>query len=136
MSANESTNTSPRDSPSGSRSSTRAWLGLGGAVTAIVVIHLLALVVVPDGATALELGVLEGVTGLLVTGGLFAGGEDLRWAISAGVASASGASVTWLLATQTGLWQVAIGTAVLATVASYGLHRYELLTMGLLEETT
>ena len=112
---------------------TRAWLGLAGGVTLLVVLHLLALVLIEEAL--LPLVALEGVVGIVVAGGLLAGGEDWPWALATGVASAAGGSATWLATTQVELWLVAIGGAVLATITGYAIHRYELLTMGLLEET-
>jgi len=135
VSEEESTNQSEGDVTNADERLTRAWLGLAGSVALLVATHLLALVIVADGETLLAVAALEGIVGFVVVGGLLAGGEDWTWALAAGVTSAAGATATWLATTQVDLWLVAIGGAAIATIAGYAIHRCELLTMGLLEET-
>jgi hypothetical protein len=67
-----------------------------------------------------------------------AGGEQSRWALGAGAAAAGGALGAWTVAAAGGveLRQAAVGLAAVAGLASYGIHRYELLVVGKLEEST
>lgn len=115
----------------------RRALAAGLAVGLLVVVHLGALLAFTAEATPGQIAAVEGVAGVAVGGAILAGGERLRWALTGALAASVGSAVTWSAVIVTGadIWQVALPLAVVAASLSYGLHRYEMLVLGLLEDT-
>lgn len=112
---------------------TRAIVPVCAAVVAAV--HLVALLVAPEGLDVLTLLVLEGITGVAVIVAFVAGDGDWLPAVVAGVVVATVAVVAWALpAALGGIGPAAVAVLLTGTLASYLAHRYELLTLGLLEE--
>jgi hypothetical protein len=102
----------------------------------IAIIHAGALLVAPEGTDVLTILVLEGITGVAVTVAFVAGDGDWLTAIGAGAAVAAVAVVAWTLPVLLGgVGPAALAVLLIGTLASYLIHRYELLTLGLLEET-
>lgn len=108
----------------------------GLAVGAVVAVHLGALLVGPDIASVGRIVVFEGVAVVCVLGITALGdGIDRSLLVTAvGYAGAIG-SVWGLLATSASLWSVTLGMIAGFALLSYGLHRYELITLGLVERT-
>ncbi|WP_246988333.1 hypothetical protein [Halorientalis marina] len=124
--------------------------GLGGGVIGMVGVSLWLFAPVNAFVVA-QLGVLlllPGWPGLLTGVGVEAGLAMLlfaevvhehgyRWTLGVFVVLAllMGGGTLAALRSDATLWQVALGLAVTTALASYGLHRYELLQLGLLAET-
>jgi len=121
----------------GSETDGRQTAALGGGVAVLVTIHLLALVAFPDGLAAPSRALVALLSGAVAAGALAVGGEAAPWAVGGGVAVSLAAAGVWLLGRLTGeLWQATALVIAVAALASYGVHRYALLEVGLLEEST
>lgn len=105
------------------------------AVALVVLTHLVALVVFPDGPPLSTLLALEGVTGLGLVGAGRIDGIPVRQAIGLLVPFVVFLAGAWGL-----LW---VGTSTLVTalvlggsvgLVAYTLHRYELVSLGLVED--
>jgi len=115
----------------------RDGLLAGGAGVAVVVaVHLAVLLVFPTGPGLAAVAAIEGFVALVVAGGLALAGERPRWALAGGLVVTGGALGAWFAAGVLGVVPVALGVVVVASLLSYGIHRYEMLVLGLLEESS
>lgn len=104
------------------------------AVALIAFVHVLALPLVPPAPSLLAVAVIEGIAlaGLAGLVGVTSGSP--RVAATAAVAYAVVVGATWTaVATGTPDWSVALGFGTVLALVGYGLHRYELVTLGLVE---
>lgn len=107
-------------------------------VALVVAVHLAALVVFPDGLTLVELAVMEVGLAVVVALSLAVLGDSSRFALAASAGMAGSAVAGWSLWAVAGTnpWLSAGALGAIAAIVLYGVHRYELLTLGLLEEPT
>lgn len=114
---------------------TGRFRAIAGTVAAIALVHLALLVVVPDGPELLVLVVAEGLVLALLVGIDAVVGDNHT--VPVGLAGTYLLFVvgTWALLQATSLTVATLTLVGGLSLVAYGLHRYELVTLGLVEES-
>ena len=115
-----------------------AEITLLAGVGLLVVVHLFTLVIVPGGLSLLELAGIELVLGVVVSGALGSLERSVRVGVLAGTCVTASAVAAWWLGAQAGpsVWTVALCIGTGGALVMYAIHRYELVTLGIVEEST
>lgn len=108
---------------------------IGTAIAGVVVVHLLALLISPTVEPGTGL-VLDGVVSIALLGGVYAVERSWRTAGTIAVPYAAVTGVTLVATDWIALWMVAVAVTGTVVLLLYGLHRYGLVRLGLLGETT
>ncbi|UTF54834.1 hypothetical protein [Natronosalvus rutilus] len=114
---------------------TAAGWYLLGTPYAIAIAHVALVVLFPSGLSLLSIGLLEAGVLTLVLAAATGERYPLRFAVTALVGVITLGGLTAVLVHTQPLWLAALGLVVAAGVLAYGLHRVELVQLGLVTDS-